>query len=308
MTHEPEPNLPSKASFADPCKEPVADSFEAVEKRFHIALRSSPSSPRWQQWSQAQWQDLLNLCGASILSHMSNPTWRAFVLSESSLFISQREVILLTCGDCPLIHTLQSLLKLVAPTDIAFVSYLRQAELFPAKQRTSGPQDIRLLSQLLPLQGQRDNSATLTEEQPPFSFVYGVQSEQQLSGSLARITPHYQKRGHGLSGKALRACQNAENKDAVQALLQLSTHFPGYQFDDWLFKPMGYSVNGLKGQEYLTLHLTPEDDISYISVEGSEENHIATYGAFLERLFQVNLHGTLLGRAITDARLNAHPA
>lgn len=259
----------------------VSGNFEAIEKRFQLVMATNTDEPSFLTWPESRWQTILDWCGASILSQMTTPDWRAFVLSESSLFVSEREVILLTCGDCPLIHSLRALLQQLNTKQIAFVSYLRQAELAPDAQHTSGTQDITMLQQCLAPQISDANEMATHSQQPPFYLRYQTQANIP--------TPHTRLQGHGLSGKALEACQQANDIKQLRNLLQLTKFFAGYQLDDWLFSPMGYSVNGLKGEHYFTLHLTPEEDVSYVSIEGSEPLLINRFGAFLQRLFQREL-------------------
>ena len=45
--------------------------------------------------------------------------------------------------------------------------------------------------------------------------------------------------------------------------------FPDMDIDDYVFEPCGYSMNGTRGSEYSTIHITPEDGFSYCSVEHS---------------------------------------
>ena len=44
---------------------------------------------------------------------------------------------------------------------------------------------------------------------------------------------------------------------------------PTMDVDDYVFEPCGYSMNGLCGDEYSTVHITPEAGFSYCSVEHS---------------------------------------
>ena len=39
------------------------------------------------------------------------------------------------------------------------------------------------------------------------------------------------------------------------------------QIDDYIFEPCGYSMNGLEGGAFSTIHITPEDGFSYASLE-----------------------------------------
>jgi hypothetical protein len=42
---------------------------------------------------------------------------------------------------------------------------------------------------------------------------------------------------------------------------------PGLDIDDYVFEPCGYSMNGILGGGFMTIHITPEDGFSYASVE-----------------------------------------
>lgn len=44
---------------------------------------------------------------------------------------------------------------------------------------------------------------------------------------------------------------------------------PAAVIDDYVFEPCGYSMNGILGSGFITIHITPEDGFSYASVEVS---------------------------------------
>jgi S-adenosylmethionine decarboxylase len=39
------------------------------------------------------------------------------------------------------------------------------------------------------------------------------------------------------------------------------------QLDQYFFQPQGYSLNGISGKHYVTIHVTPEPEASYTSIE-----------------------------------------
>ena len=45
--------------------------------------------------------------------------------------------------------------------------------------------------------------------------------------------------------------------------------FPNAGIDDYVFEPCGYSMNGMEGAGFSTIHITPEPGYSYASLEVS---------------------------------------
>jgi len=62
--------------------------------------------------------------------------------------------------------------------------------------------------------------------------------------------------------------------------------FPDALIDDYLFDPCGYSLNGLLGEGYFTIHVTPQPICSYVSFE---TNIQCDYPALIERVLNVFL-------------------
>lgn len=59
------------------------------------------------------------------------------------------------------------------------------------------------------------------------------------------------------------SAQHTSTSSGIQALL------PNASIDDYVFEPCGYSMNGMEGAGFSTIHITPEDGFSYASFEVS---------------------------------------
>ena len=57
------------------------------------------------------------------------------------------------------------------------------------------------------------------------------------------------------------SAQHTTRSSGIQALL------PGAAIDDYVFEPCGYSMNGVEGPTFSTIHITPELGFSYASFE-----------------------------------------
>ena len=47
----------------------------------------------------------------------------------------------------------------------------------------------------------------------------------------------------------------------------MDAYLDGWQIDDFVFEPCGYSMNAILGDRYCTIHLTPQHGYSYVSLE-----------------------------------------
>jgi len=60
--------------------------------------------------------------------------------------------------------------------------------------------------------------------------------------------------------------------------------FPDAMIDDYLFDPLGYSMNGLLGDGYFTIHVTPQPICSYVSFE---TNLQCEFSALIKKVLEV---------------------
>ncbi|MBB1441168.1 adenosylmethionine decarboxylase, partial [Shewanella sp. SG41-4] len=85
-------------------------------------------------------------------------------------------------------------------------------------------------------------------------------------------------------------CSDQQSTIEIIQMLQLEKLFNGFIFDQHLFSPLGYSINGIRGAEYFTIHITPQENSSYVSVETNIDISSAQVDIFAElvRLLQPN--------------------
>jgi len=46
----------------------------------------------------------------------------------------------------------------------------------------------------------------------------------------------------------------------------------GVEIDEYAFSPCGFSLNGLKGDGFISIHITPQDEFAYVSYETNIAN------------------------------------
>lgn len=75
---------------------------------------------------------------------------------------------------------------------------------------------------------------------------------------------------HELDPTAMQAFYKTDavaNFEQATALSGINTLFPDAKLDGHLFEPCGYSVNGMIGPYYFTIHITPQPEFSFASFE-----------------------------------------
>ncbi len=224
--------------------------FEGVEKRLEIQVKPEINL---RQQPTGFWQSLVQSCNARILSVISNHHQDAYVLSESSLFVSKNTLIILTCGDCPLINAAQFFIGAFGAQSLAGLTYRRNREYRPEIQSSTFEQDVTVLRQHL--DGKRFH---LGKEQGDFFYA-----------KPAYFTRYYQLQLHQMSGPGLQDLRNHPSPSHVKKQLKIMHQFSGFKLNDICFNPMGYSLNGINEGQYFTLHITPEQSVSYLSIEGN---------------------------------------
>ncbi|MFM2480650.1 adenosylmethionine decarboxylase [Celerinatantimonas sp. YJH-8] len=232
--------------------------FEGSEKKIEIVIR--PGVPSLRTLGQDYWKALVHTARAEILSVIHNEQCDAYLLSESSLFVWDNRCLMLTCGTTTLVDAALKFIGDQGPSQIDFFSYQRKNEYRPNLQLSTVTEDLERLRALLPMKA--------------CQFGY-LDSHHHFLFSMAH--PDYQPEiddhtsellMYHISGPAADAlCCSCQELSQIRQLLDLEKLLPGFELDDFLFDPCGYSVNAIKGHQYATIHITPQQSSSYVSFE-----------------------------------------
>eukprot|EP00457_Paulinella_chromatophora_P006796 gb/GEZN01006815.1/.p1 GENE.gb/GEZN01006815.1/~~gb/GEZN01006815.1/.p1 ORF type:complete len:416 (-),score=42.88 gb/GEZN01006815.1/:182-1429(-) len=294
--------------------------FEGPEKLLEILWLPEEGSKSLRSIPQVTWEKVLKLVRCTILNKTSSDFCDAYVLSESSLFVYPSKIILKTCGTTTLLRALSTILnvakKQCSLTIIDDLWYSRRNFFEPQKQlepHGSWKKEVEFLDSLV-----HGSSYILGSTNDMHWYMYvtdraevhstaGVplkvkpQLNKMPSLSLMEAPRKLPKQGsctlevlmHDLDGAVAAQFYNsrADSPDAWPALTKNVTRtsgigslIPGSIIDDYLFNPCGYSMNGLKGRNYWTIHITPQPSCSYASFE---TDLMCDYGALLERILTV---------------------
>ena len=229
--------------------------FEGSEKK--IELIFNKKVPSLKTFSEQYWHDLAESAQSRILSRKISPTYSAYLLSESSLFVRDHHLVMITCGTTQLVSAVEKLMTSFSPNDIDTLFYERKNELFPQAQKTDFFKDVRVLSCWFDGQTMR----------------FGREDEHHLylfaSAKKNQVNPEDQTMEilmHGIDPQVLESFSNSKNSRELREKSGVSKIVLG-EIDDHIFEPMGYSLNSIYGEFYFTIHITPEIHGSYISFE-----------------------------------------
>ena len=236
----------------DPCF------FEGAEKKVEIVIDGA--QPSLRAAGDEYWARIVSTAGAHILSKIRNEHCDAFLLSESSLFVFDHKMIMITCGQTRLVDAVIELLDRVPAEAVEFFIYERKNEVYPHRQPTSFYDDVQKLDEVLPGRAFRfgdedEHHILLFHLDRPYRCPHNDLTLEILMYGIDESV-----RANFVVGERREAAD-------VRERLGLGELVPGFRIDDYSFEPSGYSLNGIREDTYWTLHVTPEANGSYVSFE-----------------------------------------
>lgn len=288
--------------MADMLDDPAAGigSFEGPEKTVTLCFRSSKMVvASLRLIPQESWSEVLKHARCQILScvqsgpaeliphpnkkdkKMCTGKITGYLLSESSLFLSDNTLTLKTCGRTTPLLALEPILDMVVPTwrdkhpskYLKYTSFTRLGYRFPEdqpEQHASWSHEVDYLDKYFIGESVVLGSlATATyhayvANYLPKGYVLDATSTQVALGDLH---PE-QSMCHFVEARAI---DKTPLKSAWQEMhgSEPRSIVAEHQIDECFFDPIGYSANAVFDRRFTTVHATPQPCSSYVSVETS---------------------------------------
>lgn len=271
--------------------------FEGPEKKLELVV--TPEFGSLRALGEDVWRKVVEAAGANILSTQRNEHCNGYLLSESSLFVYDDWFAMITCGQTTLVDAFEEVLRSVPREAIAFLVYERKNEHYPEHQPTTFYDDARRLQALVPGRALR-----FGDEHGHYIQIFHTTRpfQPETTDPTVEVLMHAIDRGVAdrfIGAGSLRGA-------GMAADLGINAILPGFVTSEHVFEPAGYSLNALKGAEYYTLHVTPEDAGSYVSFETNYDFGDGLNGlvSAVVELFQPRAFDVLTFLPNADARLS----
>jgi len=266
-----------KAQLKEEENEQQGHFFEGAEKLLEIWFEENPSSENasLRRIPRKHLTEMLQIAKCNILHSKSNNLIDSYVLSESSMFVSDKRFILKTCGNTQLLATVGKVIDLAkehAGMDtVANVYYSRknflQPHLQPKLHQCFDDEVLHLDSHF------NDGGAfcmgSLKQDRWYLYTLNSPQSRPAHSDHTLEILMSDIPQDI-LKIYSMAECKNGEECTRRGGITQLVP--TGTVIHEELFEPVGYSMNGLlpDSDQYVTIHITPEPKFCYVSFETNQ--------------------------------------
>ena len=244
--------------------ESSATQFEGPEKKLEIILKHPLAGLRRN--IDARWDGVVKASRAEILSRITTDHLAAYLLSESSLFVWEDRVLMITCGRTTLVKAIPAILDIVGRNNLALMFYEQKNFLFPQRQPSSFEKDMgqipcRETGKSCRIGPRARDHINLFYTAPP-----RIICEQDATFQILM---------HDFDPEVSEIFCTPRPGDKMANLVGLDRLYPHMQKDSYQFDPYGYSLNGIVDNRYFTIHVTPQSQGSYASFESNvmEKNY-----------------------------------
>ncbi|ALC47646.1 SamDC [Drosophila busckii] len=283
--------------------------FEGVEKLLEVWFaESSAGTGDLRNISRLDWENLLCHVKCEIISFTKNDLIDAFLLSESSMFVSRRRWILKTCGTTTPLKCLDQLLQLAREqgyTVVTDIYYSRKNFTKPEVQNAPHRgfyEEVYYLDTLFP-EGRSYCLGSINQEcwylytfsKPELKALPDVIAEEAIIKDTTEPDQTIEILMQNLDQDVMSCFSKSKFTNGREAAIATGIQhiLPDMLIDDFLFDPCGYSMNGINERgEYMTIHITPEEKFSYVSFESNVD--LANYTKLINHVIKTFKPGKFL--------------
>eukprot|EP00928_Gymnodinium_smaydae_P046810 TRINITY_DN31202_c0_g1_i1.p1 TRINITY_DN31202_c0_g1~~TRINITY_DN31202_c0_g1_i1.p1 ORF type:complete len:835 (-),score=177.80 TRINITY_DN31202_c0_g1_i1:139-2643(-) len=275
--------------------------FEGSEKTLTLCFKSRRLQQSLRLTPQSAWEEVLKFARCEILSVVESTPVNAvtskkgkvvatngvtaYLLSESSLFVSDTSLVLKTCGKTTPLAALEPLLELAVPDwkqhdseyYLKYATFMRLGYDRPEEQpepHSSWSEEVKHMDKYFIGEG-----VTLGTEGVGAQHIYvanylrkdEVVDYFSTQVALTQLDTFDALRRYAAPPggqppadmEPLRSAWPELHCDERRSVAAKAV------FDERFFEPVGYSSNATFGRHYTTIHATPQPSCSYMSVETS---------------------------------------
>ncbi|XP_057771905.1 S-adenosylmethionine decarboxylase proenzyme 4 [Salvia miltiorrhiza] len=273
--------------------------FEGFEKR--LELRFSGDDPAagghgLRRLEFCKLEKVLHAVQCTVVSAVGNTRFDSYVLSESSLFVYPTRIIIKTCGTTHLLKSVRPLVDHAATLGLTLCGcrYTRGTFIFPDAQpypHTTFKEEVLYLEENLPKNLSLRKAAVMGSKSCYKWHVFTACDDdapaEEGGDGLFTVEICMTELDRVLAKNFFRRFNDGKTGDSAGVEMTDVTGIRSVNRNalicDYAFDPCGYSMNGVDGGRYSTVHVTPEDGFSYASFESVYANR----EEFLEGLQKV---------------------
>lgn len=252
--------------------------FEGSEKKLEIVVDEQKTTSLLLR-PESFWEALVEKSRAQILSSVHSDQCHAFLLSESSLFIWSDRLTMITCGQTTLVDAAEMFVQEFGKESLRALIYERKNEQFPHRQITDFLYDAKRLKHLVGGEAMRFGGV---DEHHLYLFEASQKSycPPREDVTLEVLMYDLQDETRQLFARTDLTAQDIRNITGIDRI------FSNFTVDDYVFKPNGYSLNAIRGSDYYTIHVTPQEPGSYVSFETNV--HLgSSYTSLIEQVIEI---------------------
>ncbi|KAI3887488.1 hypothetical protein MKW92_020934 [Papaver armeniacum] len=276
--------------------------FEGFEKRLELQFTGDdPKTLRngFRNLNFQSLEEILDAVQCTVVSAVGNRFFDSYVLSESSLFVYPTKIIIKTCGTTQLLKSVPLFLSHAHQMGLTVIGcrYTRGNFIFPKSQlfpHTSFREEIIYLENNLPAnlcfrkasimpppsKKTKKSSSSSSHSWHVYTASDGIDHDNMMTiheddiddDEVVTVEVCMTELDKVLARKFFRRpgddnCGEVVGNEMTE-ITGIRNINPKSIICDFGFDPCGYSMNGIDGENYSTIHVTPEDGFSYASFEG----------------------------------------